>query len=115
MEFVVENQYEPNMTVKASCCGLGEGVFASKCLSNGSTAFTEKPLERLQSLDNKQDVLVCSYCFRFVGDTDCQMNLLSDRCSRQNLVCDKYCFNNHSNNDFYCNYISCQQSCGEVY
>ena len=98
-----------------------EGVFATMNLEVNSSAFIEKPLERLQSLENKQEVLICAYCFRFVGDMKTSVQLLTGEMNRQEVITNsnQNCKIDHScissSNHVYCNPITCRDQCGEIY
>ena len=59
-----------------------EGLFVDAPVAAGAVIFNEAPLNFLQSIPNKQDVLVCAGCYRFLGSVDTQVKLLQKSISR---------------------------------
>lgn len=95
-----------------------EGVFATTNLEVNSLAFVEKPLERLQSLGNRQEVLICSHCFKYVSDMKTSIQLLTGEKNRQDAVTNSNCKVDNSCNTskhIYCIPITCRHQCGEIY
>lgn len=91
-----------------------EGVRSLVDFSKDEIVFQEKPLHFLQTLANKQDVLVCSYCMKFLGGGEnndvesllqLQLDILTRKISRQTL------------NDKVTDYMiyPCGHKCGEYY
>eukprot|EP00941_MAST-03F_sp_MAST-3F-sp1_P001838 g1838.t1 len=100
----------------------GRGVFARKKIYNGDTVFVERPLQAMQSLPNRQDVLVCGHCFRFVGSLELQADLLARRCSPNSLTPPSWNLPEELASEFdSCNgstlgdVVGCSKGCGKVY
>ena len=70
---------------KSSFRDGGDGLFSTKRYSVGDVVFLERPLLCLQSIHNRQDVLICGGCQRFIGSFDVQMNMLTRRIPRSTL------------------------------
>ena len=83
----------------------GDGVFARSALAVGNVLFREAPLEKQQSLSNRQAVLVCGACFSFLGDSGTQLDLLAGNTSRYDLVAARSI----------AGVVPCRDGCGEVY
>ena len=86
----------------------------SKCVAEGGLVFEESPLQCLQSLDNRQEVLCCGGCLRFVGTTSMQLDLLTRSKTRADMVgaakeADEPYGPRLSD------VLSCRDGCGEVY
>jgi hypothetical protein len=83
----------------------GDGVVCHHPFVSGDVLFAERPLCCMQTLSNKQDVLVCSQCLQFIGPLDLHLKVLAREVSRQSL------------DDFICRgvVVPCTQGCGEFY
>lgn len=90
----------------------GDGVIATTGICNGQVVLTDIPLVKLQTLENRSDVLVCACCFRFIGTLSNQLQLLSKQVSRQNAFDSTLSFDGDILLSPIC---PCSQSCGELY
>ena len=80
-----------------------DGVFAKCSIDDGTIAFSETPLHKLQSLDNRQEVPSCGHCFNFIGSHDFQLEVLEGRKRRIDVLTpDVACY-------------PCRDGCGELY
>jgi hypothetical protein len=90
----------------------GAGVQAKGCISQGEVIFLEKPSLFLQSIPNRQDVIICGSCSRFVGTCGTQLLLLTREISRHEYVHDAPTF---PGDIPLAPILSCHHQCGEVY
>ena len=90
----------------------GTGLRVTKSMKRGDVVFHEVPWLFLQTIPNKQDVVVCANCACFVGSLGTQLGLLERSLSRQELLQD----NLHFVGDIQLTpVIHCNNHCGEVY
>jgi hypothetical protein len=73
-----------NYQISKSSTG-GEGIFALQDFHTDDSIFTEPPYFFLQSLPNRQNALVCSCCYRFLGSVGLQVKYLQKEVTRQAL------------------------------
>lgn len=94
----------------------GNGVKSTLSFNTGDIVFTEPPMCCLQTLPNKQDVVVCGYCHKFIGSIGMQIDVVQKVVTRQDTLMSKGTTLN-GDNDYILsdNVISCQAECGEVY
>lgn len=104
----------------SSSDGVGEsplhgfGVFADRPIAPRQLIFQEVPMLRLQSIPNRGDVLVCGFCFRFLGSVALQLGMLSRQVNR--LSCGHLSRAAlHLGDRPLSDIISCGYQCGEVY
>mmetsp|Transcript_16855 Transcript_16855/g.25350 ORF Transcript_16855/g.25350 Transcript_16855/m.25350 type:complete len:468 (-) Transcript_16855:7-1410(-) len=90
----------------------GNGICATKPIFAGDMIFCELPSLFLQTIPNKQDVLVCSNCARFVGSYGTQLSLLTREAQRQQYLYDSQNFEGDATLS---SIIPCFHQCGEVY
>lgn len=95
----------------ASALG-GEGVTADQDISAGNVLFTEAPLFCQQTLSNKQNVLVCGCCYRFIGSIDVQLQLLMRTITRADI---SSCVIDPNSSGYLSELIPCDSNCGEFY
>lgn len=95
----------------------GDGIFSGeKAYCTSDTVFSEAPLNSLQSVQNKQDVIVCATCLTFVGTVNLQLAILAkwkQRCDLANFDGNipKY----FSDDKFLSAICPCAFNCGEIY
>jgi len=63
-----------------------DGVFTTTSVAAGTLAFAEAPLNKLQSLDNRQEVACCGQCLRFLGGSKLQLALLTGSSPRAEVA-----------------------------
>jgi hypothetical protein len=63
----------------------GDGIQSTKEYQTHETIFSEVPFYFLQSLPNRQNVLICSCCNRFLGSVGIQLKYLQKEVTRQDL------------------------------
>lgn len=85
-----------------------DGIVATRILNGDEIAFIERPLYCQQTLQNKNDVLICSYCFSFLGTPELQMKVLLRIESRLSLLTTPGLNSNY-------NICGCLNTCGELY
>lgn len=85
----------------------GDGVVATRQLTENEFAFVERPMYCQQTLANKNDVLVCSNCFSFLGNPELQMKVLLRMETRISLLT--------SGLSSSYNICGCASTCGELY
>jgi hypothetical protein len=68
----------------------------------------ERPLQAMQTLTNKHDVLVCSDCLKALGSIDFQVQYLTKKVTRVDVINRSY-----DCNDSYI--VPCNYGCGECY
>jgi hypothetical protein len=90
----------------------GTGVQVKKSISKGEILFRETPSLFLQSLPNRQDVIVCASCARYVGTCGTQLLLLTREMSRHEYVHDTPAFHGDI---LLAPIFPCFHQCGEVY
>jgi hypothetical protein len=87
-------------------------VTSQSDIAAGSILFTESPLLCQQTLSNKQNVLVCGCCYRFIGSIDTQLQLLMRTVSRADIgSCKVDC----NAGGYLSELIPCDHNCGEFY
>lgn len=90
----------------------GNGIATTKQYKKGEIIFLEIPSLFLQTIPNRQDVLICAFCSRFVGTCGTQLLLLSKEMSRFEYIDDSSKF---SGDIPLTPIFSCIFQCGEVY
>jgi len=86
----------------------GDGVVATRQFSSDEIAFIERPMYCQQTLANKNDVLICSHCFSFLGTPELQMKVLLRIESRISLLTSPGLSSSY-------NICGCVNTCGELY
>ena len=91
----------------------GDGLFSDRNVRMDETLFIEPPLLFLQSVENRQDVLVCANCYKFVGNIGIQLAISSKQINRSQVNRPDYNFSSIGLklSDIVC----CSHYCGEVY
>lgn len=64
----------------------GNGVYAAKSFSASEEIYQESPWHFLQTLPNRQNVLVCGNCTKFLGSVGLQMQYLQKSISRSDVM-----------------------------
>lgn len=90
----------------------GRGLKASRNISVGELVVSEIPIHFLQSVPNKQEVIVCAKCSQFVGSLKTQLALLTGEINRGQDLTELYL---NSDYPIITKMISCQNKCGEIY
>jgi hypothetical protein len=88
----------------------GTGLCASHKIKQGDIIISENPINFLQTLPNKQDVIICANCFSFIGSLQLHLKLLSKDISRGDISLENDDMNADSNG-----IIFCPNGCGELY
>jgi hypothetical protein len=86
-----------------------DGLFCNVNVRKNDVIFVEKPNLILQSISNRTDVLVCRYCYQFIGSESIQLKILRGELTRQQL--------NEKNSASFSmeSIVCCHQNCGELY
>ena len=92
----------------------GNGIRATAPIRAGQLITEDTPFNFLQSLPNKQDVVVCGKCCKFVGSLGLQLKQLSKQLDRSSLI-DGDIPVAFSGDETYSPVHHCQHGCGEVY
>ena len=97
-----------------------DGVKVLKKINKDDVIFYETPMCCLQSIPNRQDAICCSFCFRFIGTVDMQLNILKKEITRQDVITYVNDNNNDNDNDnkdliLTDRIIPCQSNCGTLY
>lgn len=90
----------------------GVGIKATGFIQQGDIIFLEKPSLFLQSIPNRQDVIICASCARYVGTCGTQLLLLTREISRHEYVHDTPTFQGDIP---LAPIVPCSHQCGEVY
>jgi hypothetical protein len=104
------DQVSPYMVFSSSL--HGDGLKALYNIPSGSVLFREKPLHHLQSLPNKQDVLVCSACLSFLSPIELQIQYLTKTLSRYDIMQLCSCSGDQQSS---MSMVGCVNECGEIY
>lgn len=114
MEFCKGNHTENQGYIVFQSPLHGDGVCATKNYTAWDIIYREKPLHFLQTIPNRLDVLVCSYCYKFIGSVGVQLRYLQKKLTRHDLT-------NTRTHDvppykvLSQHIIPCQKACGELY
>lgn len=90
----------------------GNGICATKNMQEGDIIFIETPTNFLQTIPNKQDVVVCSKCSRSIGTIGTQLSLLTRDIGRQGYLDDSPCFDGDRR---LAPIVPCFHQCGDLY
>lgn len=90
----------------------GLGVKSKGFIQQNEIIFIEKPTLFLQSIPNRQDVIICASCARYVGTCGTQLLLLTREISRHEYVHDTPTFPGDIK---LASIVPCFHQCGEVY
>lgn len=63
----------------------GDGVKTPRSIAKDEVLYVEAPALHLQSINNRQDALVCSHCSRFIGSVELQLDFLQKKTDRLRL------------------------------
>jgi hypothetical protein len=105
------------LTVVGSSGLHADGVFTVAPISAGALAFKEAPLNKVQSLDNRQDAMCCGQCLRFIGGRKMQLLLLTNSHTRAEISASVGSGSDAVDagpNDL-SPVVPCRDACGEVY
>jgi hypothetical protein len=93
----------------------GDGVNALQPFHPKDIVFSEAPFFFLQSLPNRQNALVCSCCYRFLGSVGIQMKYLQKQISRQHFGEHPGFQKDIKEYQHLTSVYSCPFQCGELY
>jgi hypothetical protein len=91
----------------------GHGVYAGASFRSSQEVYKECPWHFLQTLPNKQNVLVCGCCSKFLGSVGIQIRYLQKAISRNDImhgICSDY-----SEFEKLSDIFPCGACCGELY
>lgn len=113
LEIVMERVIEGQANIQLIQSSLhGNGIASKKKCHEGEVLFLEIPSLFLQSIPNRQDVIVCAFCSRFVGTCGTQLMLLSKEISRLEYINENLQFPGDIQLS---SIVPCIFQCGEVY
>jgi hypothetical protein len=92
-----------------------DGVFMTTSVAAGTLAFAEAPLNKLQSLDNRQEVACCGQCLRFLGGSKLQLALLTGSSPRAEVAAHMGAGTWSTGAEEEAAVHLCRDGCGEMY